>query len=56
VVDVDNRASQRVLERNGFQPEGVLRAYYEMHGAWKDMLMFARLADTAARGRGAQRS
>ena len=56
VVDVDNRASQRVLERNGFQPEGVLRAYYEMHGAWKDMLMFARLADAAARGRRVQRS
>jgi RimJ/RimL family protein N-acetyltransferase len=44
VVAVDNHASRRVLERNGFQPEGVLRAYYEMHGAWKDMVMFSRLA------------
>jgi ribosomal-protein-alanine N-acetyltransferase len=51
VVDVDNHASQRVLQRNGFQSEGVLRSYYEMHGAWKDMLMFARIADTAAPGR-----
>ena len=46
VVDVDNQASQRVLERNGFRPEGVLRSYYEMHGAWRDMVLFARLADS----------
>jgi RimJ/RimL family protein N-acetyltransferase len=48
VVDVDNHASQRVLERNGFQSEGVLRSYYEMRGAWRDMVLFARLADSAA--------
>jgi RimJ/RimL family protein N-acetyltransferase len=54
VVDVDNLASKRVLEHNGFQPEGVLRAYYEMHGVWKDMLMFSRLADSAAPGRRAR--
>src|SRR6266508_2634190 len=51
VVDVDNQASQRVLERNGFRPEGVLRSYYEMHGAWRDMVMFARLADSPPRRR-----
>jgi len=55
VVDVDNRASQRVLERNGFQPEGLLRAYYEMHGDWKDMMLFARLADPSRPGRRVQR-
>jgi RimJ/RimL family protein N-acetyltransferase len=41
---VGNPASQRVLERNGFQAEGVLRAYYEINGVWTDMVMFARLA------------
>jgi RimJ/RimL family protein N-acetyltransferase len=46
VVDVDNHGSQRVLEHNGFHPEGILRSYYEMHGTWKDMVMFARLAGT----------
>jgi RimJ/RimL family protein N-acetyltransferase len=51
IVEVDNHASQRVVERNGFQPEGVLRAYYEMDGAWKDMVMFSRLADRVAAGR-----
>jgi len=45
VVDVDNGGSQQVLARNGFQPEGILHAYYEMHGTWRDMVMFARLAD-----------
>jgi [ribosomal protein S5]-alanine N-acetyltransferase len=57
VVDVDNHGSQRVLERNGFQPEGILRAYYEMHGVWRDMVMFARLAERAAApGRRTRRS
>jgi [ribosomal protein S5]-alanine N-acetyltransferase len=51
VVDVDNRGSQRVLERNGFRREGVLHAYYELHGVWKDVVMFARLADGAAPAR-----
>src|SRR6266536_2934829 len=55
VVDVDNQASQRVLERNGFRPEGVLRSYYEMHGAWRDMVMFARLADSPPRRRAGDR-
>jgi ribosomal-protein-alanine N-acetyltransferase len=50
VVDVDNHASQRVLERNGFRTEGVLRGYYEMGGDWRDMMMFARLADPSAPG------
>lgn len=54
VVAVDNHASQRVLERNGFKPEGVLRAYYEMHGAWNDMVMFARLADPSTPARRAR--
>jgi ribosomal-protein-alanine N-acetyltransferase len=46
VVAADNRASQRVLEGNGFQREGLLRSYYELHGAWSDMIMFARLSDS----------
>ncbi|HZD73175.1 MAG TPA: GNAT family N-acetyltransferase [Actinomycetota bacterium] len=48
VVEVDNQGSRRVLERNGFQREGILHAYYELRGVWKDMQMFARLADGAA--------
>lgn len=49
LVDVDNHGSRRVLERNGFQPEGILRGYYEVHGVWRDMVMFARLAEQAPR-------
>lgn len=50
VVEVTNHASQRVLERNGFRPEGVLRSYYEMHGRFMDMVMFSRLADSVENG------
>ena len=32
LVDVDNVGSQRVLEKVGFQREGVLRKYYELKG------------------------
>jgi [ribosomal protein S5]-alanine N-acetyltransferase len=40
-VAVDDSALQRVLERNGFRAESVLRAYYEVNGVWTDMVMFA---------------
>ena len=50
VVAVDNRASQRVLEGNGFEREGLLRSYYELHGVWTDMVMFARLSDSGTPG------
>ena len=43
LVALDNQASQRVLEANGFQREGVMRSYYELHGVWSDMIMFSRL-------------
>lgn len=46
VVAVDNHASRRVLEANGFQREGVLRSYYELHGGWSDMIMFSRLSES----------
>lgn len=41
----DNAASIGVLERNGFQLEGRLKAYLKINGAWHDHLLFARLAE-----------
>ena len=42
---LDNAASQRVLERNGFERIGVARRYLWIAGAWRDHVLFQRLAD-----------
>ena len=40
-----NAASIRVLEKAGFQREGLARRYLKINGAWQDHLLFARLSD-----------
>jgi [ribosomal protein S5]-alanine N-acetyltransferase len=40
-----NRASQKVLERNGFQPIGVAPRYLQIAGRWQDHRLYQRLAD-----------
>jgi len=44
LVDVENVGSQRVLEKAGFQKEGVLRKYLVMKGKSRDMIMFSVLS------------
>ncbi|KAG8370227.1 hypothetical protein BUALT_Bualt14G0095100 [Buddleja alternifolia] len=44
VVDVENPASQRVLEKAGFMREGVLRKYYLLKGRPRDAVMFSLLS------------
>ena len=39
----DNRASQRVLDRVGFQREGRLRSYFHLHGKRVDNYLYAVL-------------
>ena len=41
---VDNVASQRVLEKNGFELIGLARNYLHIGGAWRDHLLFQRTA------------
>ncbi|KAM3310305.1 hypothetical protein ACQJBY_031162 [Aegilops geniculata] len=41
VADVENPASQRVLEKAGFVREGVLRRYVVLKGRPRDMVMFS---------------
>ncbi|GAB2289709.1 hypothetical protein Dimus_024018 [Dionaea muscipula] len=41
LVDVENTASQRVLEKAGFQRDGVLRKYLIINGRTRDMVMFS---------------
>ncbi len=40
-----NHASVRVLEKAGFQREGLARHYLRIRGKWQDHLLFARLSD-----------
>jgi ribosomal-protein-alanine N-acetyltransferase len=42
---VDNRPSQRVLERCGFRREGVLRGYFRLGGRRVDNYLYALLRD-----------
>ncbi|WMV47760.1 hypothetical protein MTR67_041145 [Solanum verrucosum] len=44
VVDVENLASQRVLEKAGFTKEGIMRKYYLLDGEPRDMVMFSLLS------------
>lgn len=39
-----NRRSQRVLEKAGFRPEGMLRSYLKINGEWRDHCLYARIA------------
>jgi ribosomal-protein-alanine N-acetyltransferase len=42
---VDNVPSQRVLEKNRFEPIGLARRYLRVAGEWRDHLLFQRTAD-----------
>lgn len=37
---IDNKASQKVLKRNGFEPIGLAPAYLKIAGKWQDHLLF----------------
>lgn len=40
-----NARSTRVLEKAGFQREGLLRSYLRINGVWQDHLLYALIAD-----------
>jgi ribosomal-protein-alanine N-acetyltransferase len=42
---VDNFASQRVLEKNGFERFGLARKLLKIDGEWRDHVLFERLAE-----------
>jgi ribosomal-protein-alanine N-acetyltransferase len=47
-----NRASMRVLERNGFQREGAARSYLKINGVWSDHVLFGLVEDDVRVPRG----
>ena len=42
---VENVASQRVLEKAGFERIGLARRYLRINDEWRDFILFQRLAD-----------
>jgi [ribosomal protein S5]-alanine N-acetyltransferase len=48
-----NRTSIRVLERNGFQREGLARRYLKIDGVWQDHVLFALVSDDPRGGESA---
>jgi ribosomal-protein-alanine N-acetyltransferase len=42
---VENVASQRVLEKNGFERYGLARKLLRINGEWRDHVLFERIAD-----------
>lgn len=44
----ENEKSIRLLEKAGFQREGLLREYLKINGQWHDHVMFSRLAPAPA--------
>jgi ribosomal-protein-alanine N-acetyltransferase len=42
---VNNRVSQRVLEKAGFMKEGIIRKSFFSRGVWRDTAMFSILRD-----------
>ncbi|MCD7462965.1 hypothetical protein HAX54_049689 [Datura stramonium] len=48
-VDVDNKGSQRVLEKAGFLREGILRKYMVFKGKSRDLVIFSFLRTDSLR-------
>ncbi len=44
-TDVENIPAKKLLEKSGFQPEGVLRKSYYRDGRWQDMAIYGLLRE-----------
>jgi ribosomal-protein-alanine N-acetyltransferase len=47
----ENWKSIRLLEKSGFEREGLLRKYLKINGEWRDHILFSRLAGDEVDGR-----
>ena len=45
----ENLPSMTLLERNGFQREGLARSYLKINGAWRDHVLYALVENEAPR-------
>lgn len=46
LTDIENQAEQRVLEKSGFQKEGVFRRKYQLRGQIRDMVSYGLLRES----------
>ncbi len=44
-TDIDNISAQKVLEKSGFEKEGILRKYRFHHGKWRDSVIYSIIRD-----------
>jgi ribosomal-protein-alanine N-acetyltransferase len=44
-IDPRNIASQKVIEKNGFKKEGLIRKFSFIKGKWRDMLLYSILRE-----------
>ena len=49
ILNTDNVNSLRLLEKTGFEREGLLRDYLKINGEWRDHLLFSRIGAPKAR-------
>ncbi len=42
---IKNRPSRKLLEKTGFQEEGILRQYLKINGEWEDHVMYSLISD-----------
>ena len=49
-VQPDNERSRRLLDRSGFQNEGLMRGALQINGAWRDHRLYARLSTDCNEG------
>ena len=47
----ENHRSVRLLEKSGFEREGLLRKYLKINGEWRDHLMFSKIDEDARTNR-----
>ncbi|UJW76373.1 GNAT family N-acetyltransferase [Rhizobium sp. SL42] len=45
----DNVSSIRLLEKSGFEREGLLREYLKINGQWRDHMLFSKIRDQKTR-------
>ncbi|PIA31723.1 hypothetical protein AQUCO_04900189v1 [Aquilegia coerulea] len=50
LVEVENTGSQKVLEKAGFQREGVLRKYFILKGSTRDVVVYSFISTDAKVG------
>lgn len=47
-ADLENMPAQKVLDKSGFQKEGIMRKYRYHHGSYHDSILYSRVKDSTS--------